>query len=60
MEENERRGGQLTGSEAREAPRGQRVRMLHEHQVLLHGEEREKRVREKPDAPGDYTKLGTP
>ena len=40
MEENERRVTQLTGSEAQEAPRGRRVRMLHEHQVLLQVEER--------------------
>ena len=42
MEENERRGAQVIGSEAREALRGQRSRMLHEHQVLLQVRERTK------------------
>ena len=35
LEDNERRVAQVTGSEARDAPRGQRSHKLHEHQVLL-------------------------
>ena len=47
MEENERRVAQVIGSEARDALRGQRSHMLHEHS-------RRKRniVREKSDALG--------
>ena len=42
QQENERRVAQLIGSEARDALRGQRSHMLHEHQVLLQAREREK------------------
>ena len=52
MDENERRVAQMIGSDARDALRGQRSRMLHEHQVLLQATEKENRVREKPDALG--------
>ena len=42
MEEHERRVAQVIGSEARDALRGQRSHMLHEHQVLLWAGETEK------------------
>ena len=35
MEESERRVTQVIGSDARDAPHGQKKHMLHEHQVLL-------------------------
>ena len=35
MEESERRATQVIGSNARDAPRGQKKHVLHEHQVLL-------------------------
>ena len=35
MEENERRVAQVIGSDARDALRGQRSHLLHEHHVLL-------------------------
>ena len=44
MKENDRRVALMIGSDAREALRGQRNHMLHEHQVLLHAGEREKTV----------------
>ena len=51
MEENERRVAQVIGSNALDAPRGQRSHMLLEHLVLLQVGER-KRVREEPGALG--------
>ena len=42
MEENERTVAQVIGSEVRDALRGQRSHMLHEHQVLLPAGGREK------------------
>ena len=42
QQENERRVEQVIGSEARDALRGWRTHMLHEHQVLLQAGEREK------------------
>ena len=42
LEENERRVAQVIGSEARDALRGQRSHMLHEHQVLPQTGEGEK------------------
>ena len=41
LEEHERMVAQVIGSEARDAPRGQRSLMLLEHQVLLQAGERE-------------------
>ena len=41
MEEHERTVAQVIGSEVRDALRGQRSHMLHEHQVLLPAGERE-------------------
>ena len=42
MEENGRTVAQVIGSEARDAARGQRSHVLHEHQVLLQAGERKK------------------
>ena len=44
MEESERRATQVIGSEARDAPRGQKKHVLHEHQVLLQAGDRENEV----------------
>ena len=53
MEENERTvAAQVIGSEARNALRGQRSHVLHEHHVLLQVGDRNKGVREKADALG--------
>ena len=51
-EEHERRVAQVLRSETREAPRGPRIHMLHEHQVLLQVGEREKEFVKKQDALG--------
>ena len=42
MGEHERRVAQVIGSDVRGAPRGKRSHMLHEHEVLLPAEQREK------------------
>ena len=41
MDEHERRVAQVIGSEARDAPRGQRSFLLHDNQVLVQAGERE-------------------
>ena len=43
MQENEKKVAQVIGSEARDALRGQRSKMLHEHQALLQAGEGEKK-----------------